>query len=144
GRQWAPPRPVAIAAPAGMRQRSTTRSPAVKWPTVRRDRAGLRYPIAMQEPSIDLALIGGTGVYALAGLDDVETHQPGTPYGPPSGPIRVGRLAGRRVAFLARHGEGHSLPPHKVNYRANLAALHALGARRVIAFNTVGGITERF
>jgi len=48
------------------------------------------------------------------------------------------------VAFLARHGEGHSLPPHKINYRANLAALQALGARRVLALNTVGGITERF
>ena len=94
--------------------------------------------------SIDLALIGGTGVYQLAGLQDVETQQPVTKYGPPSGPIRIGTLAGRRVAFLARHGEGHSLPPHKVNYRANLAALHALGAARVLAFNTVGGIGERF
>jgi 5'-methylthioinosine phosphorylase len=53
-------------------------------------------------------------------------------------------LAGRRVAFLARHGEGHSVPPHKINYRANLAALKALGATRVLALNTVGGITERF
>jgi len=91
--------------------------------------------------SIDLAVIGGTGVYALGELDDVESHQPVTPYGAPSGPIRVGHFAGRRVAFLARHGEGHSLPPHKINYRANLAALKALGASRVLALNTVGGIT---
>ncbi len=97
----------------------------------------------MSEP-IDLALIGGTGLYALAGLEDAETQQPVTKYGAPSGPVRIGRLAGKRVAFLARHGEGHSLPPHKVNYRANLAALHALGATRVLAFNTVGGIGERF
>ena len=94
--------------------------------------------------SLDLAIIGGTGVYALAELQDVDTHQPVTHYGPPSGPIRVGTLDGHRVAFLARHGEGHSVPPHKINYRANLAALKALGATRVLALNTVGGITERF
>lgn len=97
------------------------------------------------EPTdIDLAVIGGTGLYALAALEDAQAHQPVTRYGAPSGPVRIGTLAGRRVAFLARHGEGHSLPPHKVNYRANLAALQALGARRVLALNTVGGITERF
>ena len=94
--------------------------------------------------SIELAVIGGTGVYALGELADVESHQPVTPYGAPSGPVRIGTFAGRRVAFLARHGEGHSLPPHKINYRANLAALKALGAPRVLALNTVGGITERF
>ena len=94
--------------------------------------------------SIELAIIGGTGLYKLAELQDVETHQPVTHYGAPSGPIRLGTLDGRRVAFLARHGEGHSLPPHKINYRANLAALKALGAQRVLALNTVGGITERF
>ncbi len=94
--------------------------------------------------TIELAVIGGTGVYALGELADVESLHPDTPYGAPSGPIRIGTLAGKRVAFLARHGEGHALPPHKVNYRANLAALKALGASRVLALNTVGGITERF
>ena len=94
--------------------------------------------------SIDLAVIGGTGVYKLGELADVETHQPVTPYGAPSGPIRIGTCAGKRVAFLARHGEGHSLPPHRINYRANLAALKAVGATRVLAMNTVGGIGERF
>ena len=94
--------------------------------------------------TIDLAIIGGTGVYALGELADVETRQPDTPYGAPSGPIRIGALEGRRVAFLARHGEGHALPPHKINYRANLAAIKALGATRVLALNTVGGIGERF
>jgi len=91
-----------------------------------------------------LAVIGGTGVYRLGALEDAEAHQPVTAYGAPSGPIRVGLLHGRRVAFLARHGEGHSIPPHRINYRANLAALKALGARRVLALNTVGGIGERF
>lgn len=94
--------------------------------------------------AIDLAVIGGTGVYALGELAEVESRQPRTPYGAPSGPIRIGRLAGRRVAFLARHGEGHSLPPHRINYRANLAALKAVGATRVLAMNTVGGIGEPY
>ncbi len=91
-----------------------------------------------------LAVIGGTGLYRLAELSDIETIQPDTPYGAPSGPVRIGMFAGRRVAFLARHGEGHSVPPHRINYRANLAALQAVGADRVLALNTVGGITERF
>jgi 5'-methylthioinosine phosphorylase len=94
--------------------------------------------------SIELAVIGGTGLYRLAELEDTETLQPDTRFGAPSGPVRVGRLDGRRVAFLARHGEGHSLPPHRINYRANLAALQQIGATRVLALNTVGGITERF
>jgi 5'-methylthioinosine phosphorylase len=93
---------------------------------------------------IDLAIIGGTGVYRLAALADVETREVDTRYGAPSGPVRVGTLAGKRVAFLARHGEGHSVPPHKVNYRANLAALQAVGAGTVLALNTVGGITGHY
>ena len=92
--------------------------------------------------AIDLAVIGGTGLYRLAALSGVQAVEGDTPYGAPSGPVRVGELAGRRVAFLARHGEGHSLPPHRVNYRANLWRLKDLGARRVLAVNTVGGITE--
>jgi 5'-methylthioinosine phosphorylase len=93
---------------------------------------------------IDLAVIGGTGVYALAALEDVHSHEVSTRFGAPSGPVRIGRVGSRVVAFLARHGEGHSVPPHRVNYRANLAALEAVGASRVLALNTVGGITERF
>ncbi len=93
---------------------------------------------------IALAVIGGTGVYALAQLDDVTTVEVDTPYGAPSGPIRIGTLAGKRVAFLARHGEGHSIPPHRINYRANIAALQQVGAKRVLALNTVGGITENW
>ncbi|WP_369976165.1 S-methyl-5'-thioinosine phosphorylase [Xanthomonas bundabergensis] len=94
--------------------------------------------------NIALAVIGGTGVYKLAQLDDVEAREVDTRYGSPSGPVRIGTLLGHRVAFLARHGEGHSLPPHKINYRANLAALQQIGATRVLALNTVGGIGERF
>ena len=96
------------------------------------------------DTDLSLAVIGGTGLYALAQLQDIDTHQPVTRYGAPSGPVRIGTLGGARVAFLARHGEGHSVPPHRINYRANLAALQALGATRVLALNTVGGIGERF
>ena len=92
----------------------------------------------------DFAVIGGTGITALAELSDVETRTPETRYGPPSAPVRIGTLAGRRVAFLPRHGEGHALPPHRINYRANLAALQAVGAARVLALNTVGGITDAY
>ncbi|MET0807586.1 MAG: S-methyl-5'-thioinosine phosphorylase [Pseudoxanthomonas sp.] len=93
---------------------------------------------------IALAVIGGTGVYRLADLHDVDTREVHTRFGKPSGPIRVGTLLGQRVAFLARHGEGHSVPPHLINYRANLAALQDIGATRVLALNTVGGIGDDF
>ena len=82
---------------------------------------------------IALAVIGGTGVYRLADLQDVETRVLDTRFGAPSGPVRIGTLEGRRVAFLARHGEGHSVPPHQVNYRANLQVLKDIGATRVLA-----------
>ena len=93
--------------------------------------------------NIDLAIIGGTGVYKLAALEDEQAIEGGTIYGEASGPVRVGRLGSHTVAFLARHGEGHSRPPHLVNYRANLQRLKDVGARRVLAINAVGGITAR-
>lgn len=93
---------------------------------------------------IALAVIGGTGLYALAELADAQAVEHRTPYGAASGPVQIGRFAGRRVAFLARHGEGHRLPPHKVNYRANLWLLSDLGVHRVVAVNAVGGISERY
>jgi 5'-methylthioinosine phosphorylase len=98
--------------------------------------------MAAPDRNIALAVIGGTGVYALAELGDVQAITPQTRYGAASGPVRVGTFAGKRVAFLARHGEGHGVPPHRINYRANLAALQAVGASRVLALNTVGGITD--
>jgi 5'-methylthioinosine phosphorylase len=90
--------------------------------------------------SIDLAVIGGSGLYQFPGLEHATRHAVDTPYGQASGDVVLGDFAGKRVAFLARHGESHSLPPHRVNYRANLWALHSLGARRVIGVNAVGGI----
>jgi 5'-methylthioinosine phosphorylase len=90
-----------------------------------------------------LAIIGGSGLYALPEFQLEESVQLDTPYGAPSGPIRVGMLYGARVAFLARHGEGHNLPPHRVNYRANVWSIGQLEPARVLAINTVGGITAR-
>ncbi|HEY0180953.1 MAG TPA: S-methyl-5'-thioinosine phosphorylase, partial [Dokdonella sp.] len=90
--------------------------------------------------TIDLALIGGTGLYRFPGLEDAERHVVDTPYGAASAPVVVGRIGTCRVAFLARHGEGHTVAPHRVNYRANVWALHRLGARRVVGVNAVGGI----
>jgi 5'-methylthioinosine phosphorylase len=92
---------------------------------------------------IELAIIGGTGVYKLATLQDEQAFEGGTIFGEASGPVRIGTLDGHTVAFLARHGEGHSTPPHLVNYRANLQRLKDMGAQRVLAINAVGGITAR-
>jgi 5'-methylthioinosine phosphorylase len=92
--------------------------------------------------SIALALIGGTGLYRFPGLEDVERDSVDTPYGKPSGDIVVGSVAEKRVAFLARHGEGHSIAPHRINYRANVWALHRIGARRIVGVNAVGGIRD--
>ena len=89
---------------------------------------------------IELALIGGTGLYRFPGLEQVERHALDTPYGAPSDSIVVGQVGRHRVAFLARHGESHTIPPHRVNYRANIWALHHLGVRRVVGVNAVGGI----
>lgn len=89
---------------------------------------------------IELALIGGTGLYRFAGLEDVERKAVDTPFGAPSDELVLGRVGRHRLAFLARHGESHTIPPHRVNYRANLWALMHLGARRVVGVNAVGGI----
>ena len=91
---------------------------------------------------IDLALIGGTGLYTFPGLADVEEVRPGTAWGETSDVIVRGRLGGRSLAFLARHGRAHDIAPHQVKYRANLAALKALGAARIVGVNAVGGIRD--
>jgi 5'-methylthioadenosine phosphorylase len=88
--------------------------------------------------SAEIAVIGGSGFYRW--LDGAEEVSPSTPYGPPSGPIAVGSVAGRGVAFIARHGVHHELPPHAVNSRANLWALRELGVRRVIGPCAVGSL----
>jgi 5'-methylthioinosine phosphorylase len=79
-------------------------------------------------------------LYKFPGLENVERRGILTPFGAPSGSIVTGELHGRRIGFLARHGEDHTVAPHRVNYRANIRALHELGARRIIGVNAVGGI----
>ena len=88
----------------------------------------------------ELAIIGGTGLTNLKGLEITRREVVSSPYGEPSGPLIHGLFAGHRVLFLARHGYGSSIPPHRVNYRANLWAIHHCGVRRLIAVNAVGGI----
>lgn len=87
-----------------------------------------------------LAIIGGSGLTELDGLSQGEEISLDTPYGAPSAPVVRGRYAGREVLFLARHGRPHRIPPHQINYRANLWALQQAGAEAVIAVNAVGGI----
>lgn len=84
------------------------------------------------------AVIGGSGFYSF--LSDVREHDLDTPYGRPSAPIAVGDIDGHPVAFLPRHGKEHEHPPHRINYRANLWALRAVGARRIIAPCAVGSL----
>jgi 5'-methylthioadenosine phosphorylase len=88
-----------------------------------------------------IAVIGGTGLKSL--LESFEEIRVGTPFGLPP-PLSVGGVQGRKVAFLPRHGRGHSFPPHKVNYRANIYALHKIGVERIIATNAVGAINLDF
>lgn len=87
-----------------------------------------------------LGIIGGSSLNRMEGMETVRREVVVTPYGEPSAMPVVGRLDGADVVFLARHGEGHTLAPHRINYRANIWALHACGARDVLAVSTVGGI----
>lgn len=87
-----------------------------------------------------LAIIGGTGLTSLDGLLITRKEMVHTPWGKPSGPITHGTLNGVQVAFLARHGYHHTIPPHEVNYRANIYALKEIGIEQVVAVAAVGGI----
>lgn len=90
---------------------------------------------------IDIAIIGGTGTSGM--LDDTEQVRIGTPYGL-APPIFVGELGEKKVAFLPRHNVNHDVPPHRVNYQANICALHTIGVMRIIATNAVGAINPEF
>ncbi|MEQ1437816.1 S-methyl-5'-thioinosine phosphorylase [Fontimonas sp. SYSU GA230001] len=91
-----------------------------------------------------VAVIGGTGMNQWPGLEIDERRSVSTPYGVPSAPLLFGRAYGVRAVFLARHGEGHKLPPHAINYRANLAALQQAGVTDIVAIAAVGGIADWF
>ncbi len=92
----------------------------------------------------EVAIIGGSGLYDPEILEDVEEIKVYTPYGPPSDNIILGTLKGRRVAFLPRHGRGHKIPPHKINFRANIWALKSLGVKWVISVSAVGSLREDY
>ncbi len=89
-----------------------------------------------------LGIIGGSGVGRLAGGRVVATHPVATPWGAPSAPIEEREVDGLRILFVPRHGPQHTIPPHRVNYRANVDALVGLGARRILALNSVGSLRE--
>lgn len=89
-----------------------------------------------------LAIIGGTGLYELPGMVIESRLDESTPFGEPSGAISLGRIGGHRVLFLARHGTGHKLLPHEVNYRANVFALKRAGATQILGFSAVGSLAE--
>jgi 5'-methylthioadenosine phosphorylase len=88
-------------------------------------------------------ILGGTGIQEMAGLEVLERIEIETPFGPPSAPYVIGRLEGRRVAFLARHGEGHRLLPSELNFRANIYGFKALGAPRILSASAVGSMREQ-
>ncbi|MCD4752606.1 MAG: S-methyl-5'-thioadenosine phosphorylase, partial [Anaerolineaceae bacterium] len=91
-----------------------------------------------------LAVIGGSCVYNMSQLTDVENIDLDTPFGKPSSPIMIGTLKGKPVAFLARHGLGHFLLPGEVNYRANIFALKSIGIQKVISISAVGSLREDY
>lgn len=93
---------------------------------------------------VNLAIIGGTGLTTLKGLEITRREAVSTPFGEPSCPLMHGQFCGREVVFLPRHGSSHTIPPHKINYRANLWALKETGATWVIAAAAVGGISAKF
>jgi 5'-methylthioadenosine phosphorylase len=99
---------------------------------------------ANMETRPTLAVIGGSGLYQMPGLQDVQELILSTPFGQPSSPVVVGTLAGQRLAFLARHGIGHFISPSEVNYRANIYALKSIGVERIISISACGSLREDY
>jgi 5'-methylthioadenosine phosphorylase len=93
-------------------------------------------------PQAEIGIIGGSGLYAMPGLTDMQEHPVSTPWGPPSDPLVLGTLDGRRVAFLARHGKGHRLLPSELPFRANIYALKSVGVEQILSVSAVGSLKE--
>jgi 5'-methylthioadenosine phosphorylase len=91
-----------------------------------------------------LGVIGGSGLYQMDGLEGMQEIEVTTPFGRPSSPLMIGRLAGVRVAFLARHGIGHFISPSEINYRANLYALKQAGVTRIVSISACGSLREDY
>ena len=98
----------------------------------------------MAEAAVRIGVIGGSGLYDMAGLTDREEVAVSTPFGEPSAPFVVGTLAGERVAFLARHGAGHRILPSELNFRANIYALKTLGVEWVVSASAVGSLKSEY
>jgi 5'-methylthioadenosine phosphorylase len=96
------------------------------------------------ESKIDFAVIGGSGLYSMPGLSDIQEVEVNTPFGKPSAPLKIGSLGGRRIAFLARHGIGHHISPTELNYRANIFALKTLGVDRIVSISACGSLREDY
>lgn len=94
----------------------------------------------MSETAADIGIIGGSGLYALAAQDGLQEVEIETPFGAPSAAYRIGEVAGRKVAFLSRHGDGHRLSPSDINYRANIWGMKALGVERIVSASAVGSL----
>jgi 5'-methylthioadenosine phosphorylase len=98
----------------------------------------------MPEISVKLAIIGGSGLYNISGFQDQHEYFPDTPFGKPSAPIIIGNFADHPIAFLARHGIGHTLMPGEVPYRANIFALKTLGVERILSISACGSLREDY
>jgi 5'-methylthioadenosine phosphorylase len=94
--------------------------------------------------SIQIGIIGGSGLYDMAELTDRQEVTIDTPFGPPSGPYVTGQLSGKRVAFLARHGVGHRILPSELNFRANIFGFKTLGVGRILSASAVGSLREEY
>lgn len=96
----------------------------------------------MNQPT--LGIIGGSGLYALQSLTDIESFDIDTPFGKPSDPVRIGSIGDARVAFITRHGAGHRLSPSEVPYAANICAMKMLGVERLVSISAVGSLREDY
>jgi 5'-methylthioadenosine phosphorylase len=94
-------------------------------------------------PEAEIGILGGTGLYKIDGIADLEERSLDTPFGKPSDSYIIGNLAGKRVAFLTRHGRGHRILPSEINYRANIYGFKVLGVTRVVSVNSVGSLKEK-
>ncbi len=94
--------------------------------------------------SVQIGIIGGSGLYDMAELTDREEVRLQTPFGDPSGPYVLGTLRGHRVAFLSRHGAGHRIPPSELNFRANIFGFKLLGVERILSASAVGSLKEEY
>ena len=91
-----------------------------------------------------LAFIGGSGIYSIPELVNIEEHEVDTPFGIPSSPIVIGELDGQKIAFLTRHGVGHHISPSEINYRANIYALKSIGVKEIVSISAAGSLREDY